>query len=250
MNAISDTVMTLAVTALFAEGATRIRNVAHIRHKESDRIAALAAELRKLGARVDEHPDGLVIAPPAPELLHGAAIATYDDHRMAMSFALAGLRDPRGDDPRPRLRRQDLPRLLVGSRAAAIGSQCVDRRWRLGCDRGRQTHAERRRWHSHAERGNECKCLLRCHGLILGCTQSASIRGAGSCGCSEPQFKAVTRLQWCGPLCPLPTARFLIAWRAGTPAPLPAQLLGIECTGSPFNRPAWPARWVRPSEPV
>ncbi len=94
MNAISDTVMTLAAVALFARGATRIRNVAHIRHKESDRIAALATELRKLGARVEEQAGGLVIDPPAPEALHGARISTYDDHRMAMSFALAGLRIP------------------------------------------------------------------------------------------------------------------------------------------------------------
>ena len=94
MNAISDTVMTLAVVALFARGATRIRNVTHIRHKESDRIAALATELRKLGAEVEEQPDGLVIDPPAIEELHGASIATYDDHRMAMSFALAGMRVP------------------------------------------------------------------------------------------------------------------------------------------------------------
>jgi 3-phosphoshikimate 1-carboxyvinyltransferase len=94
MNALSDTVMTLAVVALFADGVSRIRNVAHIRHKESDRIAALAVELRKLGARVDELPDGLVIDPPAPERLQGASIATYNDHRMAMSFALAGLRVP------------------------------------------------------------------------------------------------------------------------------------------------------------
>ena len=94
MNAISDTVMTLAVTALFADGLTRIRNVGHIRHKETDRIAALAAELRKLGARVDELPDGLVIDPPAPGKLQPARIATYDDHRMAMSFALAGLKIP------------------------------------------------------------------------------------------------------------------------------------------------------------
>jgi 3-phosphoshikimate 1-carboxyvinyltransferase len=94
MNAFSDTVMTLAVVALFAEGISRIRNVAHIRHKETDRIAALATELRKLGARVDEQPDGLVIDPPAPEVLHGARIATYNDHRMAMAFALAGLRIP------------------------------------------------------------------------------------------------------------------------------------------------------------
>ncbi|MGO9467649.1 MAG: 3-phosphoshikimate 1-carboxyvinyltransferase [Isosphaeraceae bacterium] len=94
MNAISDTVMTLAAVALFARGTTRIRNVSHIRHKESDRITALATELRKLGARVEEQPDGLVIDPPAPEALQGARIATYDDHRMAMSFALAGLRVP------------------------------------------------------------------------------------------------------------------------------------------------------------
>ncbi len=94
MNAMSDTVMTLGVVALFASGHSRIRNVAHIRHKESDRIAALAAELRKLGATVDELPDGLVIGPPPPARLRGAAIATYDDHRMAMSFAIAGLRIP------------------------------------------------------------------------------------------------------------------------------------------------------------
>ncbi len=94
MNAMSDTVMTLGVVALFAEGVTRIRNVGHIRHKESDRIAALAAELRKLGAEVEELPDGLVINPPTAEALRGASIATYDDHRMAMSFAVAGLRIP------------------------------------------------------------------------------------------------------------------------------------------------------------
>ena len=94
MNAISDTVMTMAVTALFADGITRIRNVGHIRHKETDRIAALATELRKLGATVDEQPDGLVITPPAPHQLQPARIATYDDHRMAMSFALAGLKIP------------------------------------------------------------------------------------------------------------------------------------------------------------
>ena len=91
MNAFSDTVMTLAVVALFARGVTRIRNVAHIRHKETDRIAALATELRKLGTRVDELADGLVIDPPQPDRLRGARIPTYNDHRMAMSFALAGL---------------------------------------------------------------------------------------------------------------------------------------------------------------
>jgi 3-phosphoshikimate 1-carboxyvinyltransferase len=92
MNAISDTVMTLGVVALFASGFTRIRNVAHIRHKETDRITALATELRKLGATVDEQPDGLLIIPPAGNTITPASIATYDDHRMAMSFAVAGVK--------------------------------------------------------------------------------------------------------------------------------------------------------------
>ena len=91
MNAISDTVPTLAVVALFADGPTTIRNVAHIRDKETDRIGDLARELRRLGADVVEHPDGLEITPAA---LHPATVATYDDHRMAMSLALAGLRVP------------------------------------------------------------------------------------------------------------------------------------------------------------
>jgi 3-phosphoshikimate 1-carboxyvinyltransferase len=91
MNAISDTVQTLAATALFADGPTTIRNVAHIRHKETDRIGNLAAELRKLGAAVVETADGLKIN---PKPLHGAEIATYNDHRMAMSLALVGLRVP------------------------------------------------------------------------------------------------------------------------------------------------------------
>ncbi len=88
MNAISDTVQTLGVVALFAEGPTTISGVAHIRHKETDRIAALAAELRKLGAQVEEREDGLHIIPGR---LHGAEIETYNDHRMAMSLAIAGL---------------------------------------------------------------------------------------------------------------------------------------------------------------
>lgn len=92
MNAISDTVMTLAVVALFAQGVTRIRDVGHVRHKETDRIAALAIELRKLGATVDEQPDGLLIVPPENGLTTPARIATYDDHRMAMAFALAGVK--------------------------------------------------------------------------------------------------------------------------------------------------------------
>ncbi len=92
MNAISDTVMTLGAVAMFAEGMTRIRNVGHIRHKETDRISALATELRKLGATVEDQPDGLMILPP--ERISPARIATYDDHRMAMSFAVVGLKAP------------------------------------------------------------------------------------------------------------------------------------------------------------
>jgi 3-phosphoshikimate 1-carboxyvinyltransferase len=91
MNDISDTVMTLAAVACFAEGPTTIRNVAHIRHKETDRLAALATELRRVGAAVDELADGLTIT---PRPLHGAEIETYNDHRMAMSLALLGLRVP------------------------------------------------------------------------------------------------------------------------------------------------------------
>jgi 3-phosphoshikimate 1-carboxyvinyltransferase len=91
MNAISDTVMTLGAVACFADGPTTIRNVAHIRHKETDRIAALATELRRLGAEVDEFADGLTIK---PRPLHGAEVETYNDHRMAMSLALIGLKVP------------------------------------------------------------------------------------------------------------------------------------------------------------
>jgi 3-phosphoshikimate 1-carboxyvinyltransferase len=88
MNAISDTVQTLAAVSLFAEGPTTITGVAHIRHKETDRIGDLANELRRLGAEVDELPDGLRIV---PRPLHAAEIETYRDHRMAMSLALVGL---------------------------------------------------------------------------------------------------------------------------------------------------------------
>jgi 3-phosphoshikimate 1-carboxyvinyltransferase len=91
MNDISDTVMTLGAVACFAEGPTTIRNVAHIRHKETDRIAALATELRKLGAEVEEREDGLTIT---PKPLRGVAVDTYNDHRMAMSLALVGLKVP------------------------------------------------------------------------------------------------------------------------------------------------------------
>jgi 3-phosphoshikimate 1-carboxyvinyltransferase len=91
LNAISDTAPTLAVLGAFARRPVTLRNIAHVRLQESDRLHAVATELRRLGARVQERADGLVIE-PAP--LHAGVVETYDDHRIAMSFALAGLRVP------------------------------------------------------------------------------------------------------------------------------------------------------------
>jgi 3-phosphoshikimate 1-carboxyvinyltransferase len=97
-NAIPDAAMTLAVAALFAQGETRLMNIASWRVKETDRIAAMAKELRKLGAKAEEGGDSLVIAPPGA--LQAAAIDTYDDHRMAMCFSLAAFGTPlRINDP-------------------------------------------------------------------------------------------------------------------------------------------------------
>ena len=92
MSNVSDTVQTLSAVALFVDGPTTVRNVAHNRVKETDRIGNLAIELRKFGVTVDEHDDGLTIYPSHE--LHGADIETYDDHRMAMSLALVGLKLP------------------------------------------------------------------------------------------------------------------------------------------------------------
>ncbi len=92
MRDISDTAQTLAVIALFVEGPTRVRGIAHNRVKETDRIGNLAIELRKLGGIVKECSDGLEITPP--KQVQPATIETYEDHRMAMSFTIAGLRQP------------------------------------------------------------------------------------------------------------------------------------------------------------
>jgi 3-phosphoshikimate 1-carboxyvinyltransferase len=86
-NHIPDAAMTLAVAALFANGTTTLRNIASWRVKETDRIAAMATELRKVGATVEEGADFIRITPPA-QIRH-ASIDTYDDHRMAMCFSLA-----------------------------------------------------------------------------------------------------------------------------------------------------------------
>jgi len=91
MNDLPDAALAYSVVALFASGPTTIQNVGNLRIKETDRLAALETELRRLGARADAGPDFLTVH-PGP--LHGAEIETYDDHRMAMSFSLAGLRVP------------------------------------------------------------------------------------------------------------------------------------------------------------
>jgi 3-phosphoshikimate 1-carboxyvinyltransferase len=91
MSAMPDLVPTLAVVAAFAKGETRITGVAHLRHKESDRLAAVVTELQKMGLEAQETADGLIIVGGAPR---GAAIDTYQDHRIAMSFAVAGLKVP------------------------------------------------------------------------------------------------------------------------------------------------------------
>ena len=92
LSGMPDTAQTLAVVALFAEGTTTIRGLHTLRVKETDRIAALATELTKLGADVVVDEDDLSITPPRGGTLRPATIDTYDDHRMAMSFALAGTR--------------------------------------------------------------------------------------------------------------------------------------------------------------
>ena len=94
LNDMSDQAQTLAVVALFADSPTRIENIWNLRIKETDRLKALATELTKLGARVEEGHDFLVIYPLETAQAAPAEIATYGDHRMAMAFGLAGLRLP------------------------------------------------------------------------------------------------------------------------------------------------------------
>ena len=89
MSALPDMAITLAALAPFADSPTTIRNVALIRHHETDRIAATVAELRKLGVAVEERDDGMTITPGWQQ---SAEIASYHDHRMAMGFAVAGLK--------------------------------------------------------------------------------------------------------------------------------------------------------------
>ncbi len=92
MGDMPDVAPTLAVVAAFAHGQSTIGNIAHLRVKESDRVSAVVQELRRLGVAVDEYDDAIRIHGRGGEGLHGARIHTYNDHRIAMSFALAGLR--------------------------------------------------------------------------------------------------------------------------------------------------------------
>jgi 3-phosphoshikimate 1-carboxyvinyltransferase len=95
-NHIPDAAMTLAVMAMYAQGTTTLRNIASWRVKETDRIAAMACELRKLGATVVEGDDFIQVTPPAtPAHWHAASIETYDDHRVAMCFSLAAFNPAR-----------------------------------------------------------------------------------------------------------------------------------------------------------
>ena len=132
-NHIPDAAMTLAVMALFAQGTTRLRNIASWRVKETDRIAAMACELRKLGAQVTEGPDFLEVTPPAePADWRAASIHTYDDHRVAMCFSLAAL-NPAGLPVRiedPQCVAKTFPdyfeALFAVARPAAVPVICID----------------------------------------------------------------------------------------------------------------------------
>lgn len=94
MGDMPDVVPTLAVVAAFAQGRTEITNIAHLRIKECDRLHAVVTELRRMGARVEEEDSAMIIHGDGGISLRGAAIETYRDHRMAMSFAVAGLKVP------------------------------------------------------------------------------------------------------------------------------------------------------------
>ncbi len=114
---IPDVVPTLAVVALFARGRTRLRNIAHLRFKESDRIASVGAELRKAGGRVKEMPDGLEIEESE---LRGAALETWGDHRLAMAFSLLGLRVPGIEIRNPQVVEKSFPEYFEALRALGV----------------------------------------------------------------------------------------------------------------------------------
>ena len=106
-NHIPDAAMTLAVMALYAQGTTRLSDIGSWRVKETDRIAAMAAELRKVGAHVDEGPDWIAVTPPAPNAWQRASVCTYDDDRMAMCLSLAAFNPLAGAQPAVGVRIED-----------------------------------------------------------------------------------------------------------------------------------------------
>jgi 3-phosphoshikimate 1-carboxyvinyltransferase len=120
MGAFSDTMMTLAALAPFAEGPTTISGVEHTRAQETDRVSAVAAELSRLGARVEERPDGLTIQ-GGDRVRPRAPVETYGDHRVAMAFALVGLAVPGVRVKDPACVTKTLPEYfdLLGSLSAA-----------------------------------------------------------------------------------------------------------------------------------
>jgi len=91
MSNLSDTAQTLGAIAPFAKGPTRVTGIGFIRRKETDRVGAVVAELKRLGVRAEEEDDGFVVYPGVPQ---PGDVETYDDHRMAMSFAVTGLAAP------------------------------------------------------------------------------------------------------------------------------------------------------------
>ncbi|MFM8696797.1 MAG: bifunctional 3-phosphoshikimate 1-carboxyvinyltransferase/cytidylate kinase [Betaproteobacteria bacterium] len=106
-NHIPDAAMTLAVMALYAQGTTRLSDIGSWRVKETDRIAAMATELRKVGAHVEEGPDWIAVTPPAPTAWQQASVCTYDDHRMAMCLSLAAFNPLAGAQPAVGVRIED-----------------------------------------------------------------------------------------------------------------------------------------------
>ncbi len=114
MNHIPDAAMTIATTALFAEGETVIRNIYNWRVKETDRLTAMATELRKVGADVEEGEDFIRIQPLKLTDFKVAEIETYNDHRMAMCFALVALSDTPVTILDPNCTAKNLPDILQG----------------------------------------------------------------------------------------------------------------------------------------
>lgn len=122
-SGIPDVVPTLAVVALFASGKTRLRGVAHLRHKESDRIASVASEIRKLGGRVRELRDGLEVEGtlgPEPPALRGAPVDTWGDHRIAMAFSVAALVIPGVEIRDPQVVDKSFPGFFAALRGLGV----------------------------------------------------------------------------------------------------------------------------------